>query len=306
MNFNFGEVLSSAWHIAWKHKVLWWAGIVVSVFGLLSMPISLFTNPTFSSSFPGSSYDLGRNLAPILIGNALIILMSILSIPVTAMAILIPSVATVQVERGSEKIHFLDSIKASFPYFWRTLGLFLLVYVVGFLVTFLLMGCLILFSVITLGFGALCFIPFFIALIPLLILVYALMEQSIAAIVVDNLGVWSALQRGWELVRKNILAMAVLSILVYLAYMVIGMLISIPMMIPFFGMFLNLNAQQPPDISSFNQIFRNMMWWMLAFSPLYAVLQGFLLAFMQSAWTLTYMRLSRPVENPPAVIEANA
>ena len=56
----------------------------------------------------------------------------------------------------------------------------------------------------------------------------------------------------------------------------------------------------------FQNLFRNMMLWMLVFSPFYAVLQGFLLAFMQAAWTLTYMRLTKPMDNRPVVIEANA
>ena len=30
MNFNFGEVLSRAWQIVWKHKVLW----IFGIFGL--------------------------------------------------------------------------------------------------------------------------------------------------------------------------------------------------------------------------------------------------------------------------------
>ena len=29
-NFNFGEVLTRAWQIIWKHKVLWIFGILAS------------------------------------------------------------------------------------------------------------------------------------------------------------------------------------------------------------------------------------------------------------------------------------
>src|SRR5512141_3135747 len=130
-----------------------------------------------------------------------------------------------------------------------------------------------------------------------------------AAILVDDLGIGGALQRAWELVKKNILVMVIISILIYLAYMIVSMIISIPMMIPFLGMFFemffNTGAQQPPDFAAFPKIARNMMLWMLAFSPLYAILQGFLLAFLQAIWTLTYMRLSRPADHQPVVIEAN-
>jgi hypothetical protein len=45
---------------------------------------------------------------------------------------------------------------------------------------------------------------------------------------------------------------------------------------------------------------------MLALSPIYALLQGILLAYMQSVWTLTYMRLTRSfnIEPLPGIAEA--
>ncbi len=172
-----------------------------------------------------------------------------------------------------------------------------------------LMGCVLLLTVVTLGLGSLCMFPLFIVFIPLAILVYAMLEQSVAAILVDDMSIADAIRRAWELVKRNFIAMALLCVLIYLAYMIIGMVISIPMMIPFFGMFTGMffnQGAQPPDFAVFQKIFRSMMWLMLAFSPLYAVLQGFLLAFMQAIWTLTYLRLSRPVDRQPVVIEANA
>jgi hypothetical protein len=308
MNFNFGEVLARAWQIAWKHKGLWWAGILVSLLGFVSVPISLAINPALSS-FSGSPADLGRNLAPVLIGNGLIFLLNLLTIPVTVIAMLIPSLATVRVERGDENVRFTELFKASLPYFWRTLGLFLLVWVGAFVVIMLIMGCVFLVSVLTLGVGLLCMFPLILVLIPVMVLVYALLEQGVAATLVDNLGVGAAIQRAWEVVKKNFVVMAILSILIYLAYMIIGMIISIPLMIPIFGMFPSLffnPGTQQPDFAAFQNLFRNMMLVMLAFFPLYAVIQGFMLAFMQAIWTLTYLRLSRPVDQRPVVVEANA
>src|SRR5437773_2631742 len=34
-NFNFGEILTRAWQIIWKHKILW-------VFGILAIPTLIF------------------------------------------------------------------------------------------------------------------------------------------------------------------------------------------------------------------------------------------------------------------------
>jgi hypothetical protein len=125
-----------------------------------------------------------------------------------------------------------------------------------------------------------------------------------SAVLVDNLDFSTAIRRAWELVKKNIGAVAILSIILYLVSTIIGMIVTLPMMVPMFGFMFNMGAE--PDMESFERLFRNMTLWMLAFSPLYAILQGLVLTFMQSAWTLTYMRLVKPQDNAPLVVEANA
>ena len=39
MNFDFGEVLSHAWQITWKHKVLWIIGILFGFFISTMFPL---------------------------------------------------------------------------------------------------------------------------------------------------------------------------------------------------------------------------------------------------------------------------
>ncbi len=165
-----------------------------------------------------------------------------------------------------------------------------------FAVVLILFACIVVLSLVTFGIGALCAVPLVILFIPLGILVYALMEQGVSAVLVDNLGFSSALQRAWELVKKNLGVMALLSIIIYLGATIISMIISVPMMIPMFGFIFNMGAE--PDLEAFDRLFRSMSVWMLAFSPLYAVLQGILLTYMQSVWTLTYMRLTRQRIHP--------
>jgi hypothetical protein len=171
-----------------------------------------------------------------------------------------------------------------------------------------LMGCIGVLGALTFGVAALCVFPLLILLIPLGILVYALMEQGMAAVLVDDLKLGEALQRAWDLVRKNLLAMALMSLIIYLGSMVASMIVSVPMMIPMFGFMTNMmqSIGSEPDFEAFNQMFRNMMWWTLAFSPLYAVFQGILFTFMQSAWTLTYLRLTRSPQSQSLPQEAIA
>jgi hypothetical protein len=45
---------------------------------------------------------------------------------------------------------------------------------------------------------------------------------------------------------------------------------------------------------------------MCIYIPIALVLQGIITAYTESAWTLTYMRITQPQDETPEVIEANA
>ena len=303
MNFNFGDVLTRAGQITWKYKILWVSGIVISILGLLSLPISLlFNDPmSFMTTDPA---EMNQRMGSIWLANGLIFLLSIASIPAYIIGMSVPSLATRRAEYGEGSLAFGDLVRDSLSYFWRVLGVYLLVYVGIFVFMVAFMACLAALSIVTMGFGFLCAFPLLFLFIPIGILVFSLMETGMSAVIVDNLGVMDALKRAWELVKKNLGAMALISILMYLLSLVVGMVISLPMMVPMFGFIANMGAE--PDFESFGRIFRNMSLWALAFSPIYAVLQGILWTFMQSAWTLTYMRLTKPQGTSQPATEANA
>ena len=302
MNLNFGEVLARSWQITWKHKNLWLAGIIVSLLGFFAASVSLIFNPSFSSVSDPSVVQ--RELPSILLVNGLIIFLSILSIPVYVIAMSVPSLGTLRVETGSERLHFTELTRGVLPYFWRILGIFLLVGLGVFLVVMAFMACIVLFSLLTLGFGAICAVPLFLLFIPLAMFVYAIMEQGISAVLVDNLGISSALQRAWELVKKNLGVIVLMSLIIYLGSMIVSMIISIPMMIPMFRFMFDMMGSEA-DFQSLERLNRSTILWMLAFSPLYALFQGVLLTFMQSAWILTYLRLTRATDpSQPLLAEA--
>jgi hypothetical protein len=303
MKIDIGEVLSRAAKITWNYKVLWLAGIIIALISLLSLPISLIFNDPFSFA-SNDPAQVRERILPLLLSNGLILLLSIVTIPVTVLGMSIPSLATRGLEMGDFQPSLRNLVRDALPYFWRVLGVFLLVWVGMFAVAFVFFACISVLSVLTLGFAALCAIPLFLLFIPVAIVVFALVELGMSAILVDNLGTLDAVQRAWGLIKQNLGAVIILSILIYVGSMAISMVLSIPMMIPMFGFFTKLGME--PDPQMLEKMFRNMTLWMLAFSPLYAVLQGILLTFMQSVWTLTYMRLVKPRDNSPVLLEAHA
>ncbi len=283
MKFDFGEVLRRARQITWRYKGFWFIGIVISLVSFVFASINLAHNPAFSSFAVPSAVN--TQLAPIMLSNVSIILLTILSVPLFVIAISIPSLGTVQLEQGSENVGLGQLIRSVLPYFWRILIIVLLVWVGMFLAILTLTAGVILLSFLTLGIGLLCVLPLFILLILGAVLVYALMEQGVSAVLVDNLGVFSALQRAWELIQKNPRVMILMSLISYMVAIVAIMIISIVMMIPIWG--------SGPNVQLFRTLSPTIILWMLAFLFLYAVFQGMLLTYLQSVWTLIYLRLTR-------------
>src|SRR5215212_5837330 len=77
MNFDLGEVLSRAWQITWKHKVLWVIGISFSFFVSIMFPL-MFSPILFPVLMQNSKIDL----RPILILMVVYIIVFLLFIVV--------------------------------------------------------------------------------------------------------------------------------------------------------------------------------------------------------------------------------
>jgi hypothetical protein len=285
MKFDFGEVLKQARQITWKHKNLWLGGIVISLVSLLLAPISLALNPAFSSFAVPS--EVNQQLPSMMLANVSAVLLAILSIPIFVIGISVPSLGTFRLEQGSENVYFGQLLRGVLPYFWRISGIVLLVWGGMFLAMVILIIFVFSVSVLTLGLGLLCIFPLLILLIFMAILGYALMEQGVSAVLVDNLRVSSALQLAWELIQKNLGVMTRMSLINYVIAIVAVLIISLPML-------PTSNLASEPDVQPFERLFSgNMILGFLAFLPFYVVIQGILLTFLQSVWTLIYLRLTR-------------
>src|SRR5690349_3374174 len=154
MKFDFGEVLRRARQITWRCKNLWFIGIMISLVSFLFASINLAHNPAFSSFAVPS--EVNRQLPPIMLSNVAVILLTILSTPLFVIGISIPSLGTFQLEQGSENVNFGHLIRGVLPYFWRMLGIVLLVWGGMFLAALILIAFVFSFSVLTLGIGLLC------------------------------------------------------------------------------------------------------------------------------------------------------
>jgi membrane-anchored glycerophosphoryl diester phosphodiesterase (GDPDase) len=310
MNFNFGEVLTRAWQIIWKHKVLWIFGIFAGCgrgggggsggtggggTGPGNQPF-----PELERTMNQLGQWISDNPWIVAVFVLLVIVLVILSIFLGTIGRIGLIRGTYRAEAGAERLNFGEVFSESTPYFWRVFGLSLLIFLIALLVFLPLVLGGTLFSVVTAGIGMLCLLPLICLLVPLLWALSVVIEQANVAIVLENLSIGDGFRRGWEVVRANVGPILILTLIIFIGSGVVGFIIAIPLIAAVFPLIFGAASNNTSPI------------WITVvccalYFPILLILSGILNAYVQSVWTLTYMRLTKPPQdNAPVVLEANA
>jgi hypothetical protein len=299
MNFDVGEVLSQAWQITWKHKILWVITALPASIIFLALPF-MFAPILLDGQDPRDLSNLFGN--PIFVPVIIVIYMVILVVGMLLQIVSRSSVTLgiLRAEEGIQPITFMKLLSDGLPYFWRILGVFALTNVTVGFAFFVFFICVMVLTVVTIGMASICLQPLFLLISPLSLLVLAFMEQAEAAVVVDGMDVMGAVKRGYELVRANIWKYALITIVIYFGMSILISVLIFPFMIPFFVFALS-------DVNSETN-FRNVMWMVIGFSalftPILVLVQGIAMTFLKSSLMITYLRLTRGLAAQPVLLEA--
>lgn len=299
MNFDFGEVLSRAWQITWKHKVLWAINLLPLLISFLFFPFWLFS--VFQKNFDFEKLS-GWMQNPVYVSFAVVLYIVIFAGSIFLQIVSRSSVTlgVYKAEANIQPIAFMDLLKNGFQYFWRILTISFLVGVgimVVFFGFFAVVGAL---SVVTMGFAMLCLQPLFILMIPFIWLVMAFMEQSESAVIADGMSAMDSIRQAYELIKSNIWKYVLITIIIYFGMGTLTSLILFPFMIPmFFFMIRNLDAGM-----DFNSMLRMQAVFGIVILPIIAIVQGFSLTYMKSVMMIVYLRLTRPAQPQPVLQEA--
>jgi hypothetical protein len=291
MSFDFGAVLTRAWKITWNHKIFWVFGLFSMMIGLLFLPLAFAPAISIFMSEANTPFWLDQPAYIIAYAGLFMILM-IASFFIGALVQAVISCGVLRVERGEEKLSFAEALKAGYPFFGRFLGITLL-YVGGILlVVFAIFALQMLVTVFTFGLGAMCLIPLQFLLYPLMFVAYACLEQALASVVVDGLGVFEAVRRGWGVFRKNLMPVLLMTLIMYLGVGMLSGFIYIPVMLPLFA--APLIAIEGGETG--RTILLVAVVCLVVYLPVLAVFQSVAFTFMKSGWILTYLRLTRNPE----------
>lgn len=320
MNFDILEVFTRAGKIAWKYKILWVFGMFASC-GRGSSSNSDSSNdqggdnpfsPEMTSQLENFFRGIGDSFqSPWVIWGliAFVLLLIGLQIFLTNVGTAGLARGVVHAENGIEMLRFGELFSESLKYFWRLFWSALTIFLPVFI---LLIGLVVIFAFSIRGFqnpeamggsAVLFLIAFCCCLIPILIFLNLYNVQVVRAITVEEMGVFAALSRGWQVLTQNILGLILVGIILGIGSFIIRILIYLPtilIVLPVMISFMdgNITSWQP---FIFAGIF------LLCYSPIAWFFSGVLVTYTDSVWTLIYLRVTKPKEdNAPVLVEANA
>jgi hypothetical protein len=289
---DFGEVLSTAWKTAWKHKVIYGFGLV----GMAVPALMVFLMGGFFAFSTlqelESAFDAGQGGFGIVFFG-LLLLLNLVSLVFSALSNAGTYKGTQQALGGAGRLSFSELWEESWPYLGRLAGLFLLIGLGG-AVVFAFPALL---GMITAGLAFLCILPLMIVFIPLGILMYLILQLGMAAIVCDDLGLAAALRYAWGLIRRKFWPLALMTMILYLVQMMVVTVISLPMF------FVQVLVVVPLASGNFDEalIFRGFGIMMAVILPLAFLIQGLSMAYINSAWVVIYLRARPQPDSKPAL-----
>lgn len=303
---DFAEVLGKAWRIIWKHKVLWIFGIFAGCNsggggggGGGGSGWQQSWNPGQSSGpeigsqieqfFQQAGQWISDNLWIFIVIGLFILILAVIGIFLSTIGKIGLIRGAFKADVGEEKLHFGELFRGSLPYFWRV---FLLSFLIG-LAALVIFVPLTLFGVVTAGIGFLCVVPLLCVLVPVLFAVGILIQQANAAMVIENLSMTDGVRRAWGVVKKNVGPVLLIWLITAVIGGVIGFVLALPFLVTVIPAMIAL-AASPDQFPTAIMAVAGLCF--VLYLPVLIVAQGILTSYVETVWTLTFLRLTRSPE----------
>ncbi|MCQ3938287.1 MAG: hypothetical protein DPW18_14745 [Chloroflexi bacterium] len=282
MTFDYGSVLTRSLQITWKHKSYW-------LFSIVPMLVSFagfffFIAPVFFLEEDSSL--MGLVIAVWLAGLAFFFIANFVLGTAGSASL---TLGIIRVERGGGSTAFMDLLRDGFPYFWRSLGVIVLVQMTFGLVISAFFLAAFLLILVTIGMASICLQPVILLMTPLSFLVIAVMDGALAAVSGEDLGAVDAVKRSLQVVRAHFWKFVILALIVYFGASAVSSVIVFPAMLPAmaFPIMIETGVEMSGEIIALTALL-----FACLFFPLLALLSGVTGTFATAVLQLSYLRLS--------------
>jgi hypothetical protein len=202
---------------------------------------------------------------------------------------------TAQADGGAQNLIFGQLFSEGTPYFGRVFGLSVLLILPPFVLA-MIIAILVVSGLAASGGDpttlagtvplAICCACLF---VPVMFVLTMIFRQAERAVVLDDMAVVPALSQGWEVFKKNLGPIILMAIILAIIGFGVGLIFALPLFIIVFPAAVAYaigNAQNSTPLVLGAVCF-------CLYLPILLLLNGILVAYTESAWTLTYMRLTR-------------
>jgi hypothetical protein len=305
---NYGEIFSKAWKIIKKFKALWVLGFLAacgahagSGGGHTGYQFSGGENGNGPHPFNGQMPDwMGKWSHWNMLDNEqfwmwMVVAMIVIFVVAVFLGLLTLVLRTIgrgglakgawNADEGHNKITFSEMWKFGVKHFWKVLWFTGLLWLIDVGLTLLLIVPIVIFSVMTLLCGLVFIIP---ALIVLGWGLSAWFQLGVVAIIGDGMDVMEAFRHSWNVLLKNFWRIILFSLIVSVGTLIVGLVMVLPFLLTMLPLFIGLATGA--DVLTVWIVITAILF--LAYLVVVIILGAGLQAYLGTAWTLLYRRLT--------------
>ncbi len=305
---DYGNILSRAWQVTWKHKVLWIFGIFVAL-SSGSGSFNSGANWNQGSSGGGGNFpqpDMPPQLREFLNSPALpiaIIALICLGL-IIALAIFLMGVAStgaliggIDLAESTGAVTFAQAWAIGTSNFLKILGLKIGVGIIGFVAIFA---------------GIIC-CPLLCLVIPGSIALQVIAEFASFAIVLDKEGVIESIQKGFNVLKTNFTSVFVLGLILFGIGIAYGLVVAIPVLVAFAPAIIAvMGSTREPNM----MLIGATVLMFLCLIPIFIVVGGVYTTWQTATWQFAYRQWTGstssaasapqvpPTQEPPTLMPA--
>ncbi|MGH2582552.1 MAG: hypothetical protein ACRDFQ_06615 [Anaerolineales bacterium] len=302
---DFGKILTRSWEIIWKHKVLWVFGIFASCAqggggGGGGQGFNYSTDSVQTGDLPPQLQRFFLQIERYFQTTPEETFIPIVFAAICAFILLGLFFWVLSIYGRAGLIHgafraesggtltFSALSSASIAVLLRAIGLNFLLGLIPLAVGLLFAFLAVTAGLFTFGIGFLCLIPLICLLIPLGFAYAVFIQMANIALIGENLGVMDAITRGWEIFRNNLGNLIVMALILLVGGFIVSVIISLPVIIVFAPVVIGIFSGE----EAFGRGLLISAICLVLALPVIMLANGILQSYIQTAWSLTYMRIS--------------
>jgi len=293
---DISAIFKRAGEITWKHKGLWVLGILANCSGGSSRGSSNLSRIPEYRTGGGEFPQIERWFQSIpeetwiAIGIAVLCGILLLALIFWVLAAIGNGglIAGFQMAETGETVTLASAFQQGIRYFWKLLGIQLILGIASLVVFAPMIVGGILMTVLTFGVALLCLIPLSCLLVPVGFVISIYTQLTQVALIVEDLDIVAAFQRAWEVFRSHLGQIIVMGLILGIGGFIVGLILAIPfilMALPFItGLIVGTGTSSLTGLSV-------TLIGIVIYLPVLLLAGGIMRTFITGSWTLTYRSL---------------